>query len=128
MGKHKEVWLIDDDEANVFGLKRLMDHVDFCDHLRLYENGLNAIHDLQNIDNGSSEASYPDIIFLDVNMPVFDGWNFIDFISDLNIPEQLKLYVLSASNSNAIRQKALAYPIVDDYLVKPITARLLQQI
>lgn len=62
------------------------------------------------------------IILLDLNMPHFDGWDFLDAFSALaeDVKKQFVIYVLSSSIAESDREKALEYNSVKDYLVKPL--------
>ncbi|MEO0405504.1 MAG: response regulator, partial [Bacteroidota bacterium] len=63
--------IIDDDQMYVFGTKRVMSMVNFCKEVIVYEHGLAAIKGLQ--ERILKSESLPDVILLDLNMPVMDG-------------------------------------------------------
>ena len=68
----------------------------------------------------------PDVIFLDINMPVLDGWQFLDQFSSMGLLREFRLYVVSSSIDPADKYKASSYPVVSGYLTKPIKPAQLQ--
>jgi CheY-like chemotaxis protein len=70
----------------------------------------------------------PDIILLDLNMPILSGWEFLSqyslFYQQLTKP--VDIYVLSSSIDDADRELALAYPFVKDFFIKPMTTSLMK--
>ena len=72
----------------------------------------------------------PDVIFLDLNMPIMDGWEFLDEF--LKIPRSLKkritLYVVSSSIDPRDINRAKSISLVEDYLIKPITYEELKKV
>ncbi len=62
----------------------------------------------------------PDVVFLDINMPQMSGWEFLDALkTDF---AGCKIYMYSSSIDPADLQRATRYPMVRDYVVKPISA------
>ncbi len=73
------------------------------------------------------ECYCPTILFLDINMPILNGWNFLerfDKFSD-HIKKQITIYILSSSVDWSDKEKADANPYVKDYLVKPLSRETL---
>jgi CheY-like chemotaxis protein len=92
-----------------------------------YEDGQQALQALQ--ADGSPQSA-PDVILLDVGMPVYDGWDFLDEYEKL--PRELTgrclLYMLSSSINPPDIQRAAYYRTVKAYLTKPLTPEALEQI
>ena len=65
------------------------------------------------------DALRPDIILLDLNMPILDGWQFLDEFKQFNSTAQV--YIMSSSNYPEDIQNASNYPLVKGYIVKPLT-------
>ena len=113
--------IIDDDPIFVYGTKKVMKEVDFCSDVIVYNNGKEAINGLRNLVKEKKEM--PSLIFLDLNMPVMDGWEFLDdfiTITNNNI-EKVHVYVISSSIDANDFIRARNYEIVNNYILKPIT-------
>ncbi|MGY5851113.1 response regulator [Salegentibacter sp. F14] len=59
-------------------------------------------------------------IFLDLHMPVFNGWDFLECIEGLN-DQRISVFILTSSVSNADKDKAESYKSVKDFIVKPLS-------
>ncbi|HSP12947.1 MAG TPA: response regulator [Salegentibacter sp.] len=66
-------------------------------------------------------------IFLDLNMPNFNGWDFLNYLEELD-DNKLSVFILTSSVSNIDRQKARKYTSVKEFLVKPLSIPLLKNI
>ncbi len=126
--KVKRACIIDDDSIFIYGIKRIMNEIDFCDEIIVYENGESALNELGSLVLEGMRL--PDVILLDLDMPVMDGWVFLDEF--VKIPnhnqDQLSLYILSSSIHPGDIEKAKNYPIVDDFISKPVTITDLKHI
>ncbi|KYG82270.1 response regulator [Roseivirga echinicomitans] len=67
------------------------------------------------------------ILLLDINMPQFDGWDFLDQFDELNVElkQKFDIYLLSSSTDKADLNKAKFYPFVIDFIAKPLTSNSL---
>ena len=122
------IYLIDDDPICVFLTRKLVSSVfpgsiisEFCD-------GDIAIRHLTTIFD--KPQLFPDIIFLDLNMPVLDGWGFLKEFTFLDpaIKQKTKIYILSSSISPREIARSRSIPQVTDYLVKPLEQEQLMSI
>ncbi len=121
MKKIDRICIVDDDSILVYGMKLMMNEVDFCEEVLEYSNGLDAIEGLASIVNDGEPL--PLIIFLDLNMPIMDGWEFLDeFIKTPNYNlDNVSIYIISSSVDPRDREKANEYEIVKGYILKPVT-------
>lgn len=128
MRKIKSACIIDDDEIFVYGTRRIMEEVRFCDDIVVFNNGKEAIDGMQNyLTEGKS---LPDVIFLDINMPIMNGWDFLEEftkIPNLN-KEEVLLYVVSSSVDPSDLEKAKEFELVNNYILKPILPKQLHEI
>ncbi len=120
MAKFKNSCIIDDDPISVFGIKRSMKETNFSDNVVVYTNGQDALDGLTKmIDEGKK---LPSIIFLDLNMPIMDGWEFLDdFIKIPNTnTDKVIIFIVSSSMDPRDIIKAKNYNMVNNYILKPI--------
>ena len=124
MKKIKIACIIDDDPIFIRVVQKMMDVVDFCNDVQIYNNGKEAVDILKDM----SASDSPEIIFLDINMPVMNGWGFLDSFQSLNLPDGTRVYVVSSTIDPAEIEKARAYPFVTDFVEKPMTVEILKGI
>ena len=120
--------IIDDDPIHQYGMKILMKKVDFSNEVMVFHNGQEAIDAMLDLLNLGE--TLPSVIFLDLNMPIKDGWGFLDDF--VKIPhqnrEQVIIYVVSSSITSGDRIRAGQYEIVSNYIVKPVEEYQLREI
>ncbi|MBU3028051.1 response regulator [Zobellia galactanivorans] len=128
MTKIRSVCIIDDDPIFIYGTKRIMKEVDFSDEIIVYNNGQDAIEGLQQITDNGKEL--PSIIFLDLNMPIMNGWEFLDHFTEKpnNNQEDILIYIISSSVDPRDIARIQDYDIVNNYILKPITIEDLHKI
>ncbi|TXK51292.1 response regulator [Pontibacter qinzhouensis] len=114
----KKIMLVDDAEIANFITASLIGHIN--PQYPVY-NFTEPVVALTNLD-----AIAPDVIFLDLNMPVMDGWEFLEKLEEKGL--QHKVYILTSSTSKFDRQRATNFANVEEYLVKPINKDKLSQI
>ena len=125
--KLKRILLVDDDEATNFIHKIAIEDAGCCEEVICVSNGLEAISFLTKPENGSYPC--PEFIFLDLNMPLMDGWEFLDVLQKLlgrsKMPE---IYILSAFGKAKDRELAQQHPHVLGYIDKPLTRNRIEEI
>ncbi|QRM88827.1 response regulator [Lacinutrix sp. WUR7] len=126
MKQINSVCLIDDDPIFIFAIKRIFKTSNVCENFTVYNNGEDAISGLlQTIGAGKD---IPDLILLDLNMPIMDGWQFLDEFVKLKMSENITLYIVSSSVDPVDFMKAKEYELIKDFLVKPITSETLMSL
>ena len=118
--------IIDDDPIFIYTAKRMMDLVNFCNNYLIFKNGSEAINFLRPIIEQNEKA--PEIIFLDLNMPVMDGWQFLDEFITIPTKKEIVIYIVSSSIDPQDYEKAKKYKNVSNYIVKPIEINHLEEI
>jgi CheY-like chemotaxis protein len=113
--------VVDDDEIFTYGLKKLMKLRNFSEQVILFKDGRSALNFLCKVLNIPDEL--PEVILLDINMPVMDGWEFMDeFVSiKPRLSKNITIFMLTSSVLDEDRQRSLAYRDVDDLFIKPIS-------
>ncbi len=128
MAQVKNVLLIDDDEINNMICTKIIQKNSFSENVTTCLGGRQALAHLREATNGARPL--PDIIFLDINMPVMNGWDFLDQYQQ--IPElagrNILLIMLSSSSSAHDIDRANNYPQVAQYITKPLNVGHLEQI
>ena len=126
MQQTERTYIVDDDKVLVMLVKLLVKkHPDYNTCLE-FTNGKKALDYIKSLSSDIGEL--PDLILLDINMPVMDGWEFLDEISKLNINKNIPVYILTSSIDPTDKAKALNYPMVKDYIMKPVTIGRLSEI
>lgn len=116
------VFLIDDDNIYQFTARKILESTGLAKQIQSFYNGREAIKYLQDHDNCKPE-NLPDVIFLDINMPVMNGWEFLEEFHTFcgGFPKPIVVYVVSSSIDSYDIKKSREYKAVTDYIVKPIT-------
>ena len=120
------VCLVEDDPASVYWMKYKIKEANFCENLIVYSNGKEALEGLQSIMSRGDKL--PEIIFLDLNMPVMDGWEFLDEFTGTKTDAQILIYIVTSSINQDDFIRAKKYETVSGYIVKPITITNLDDI
>ena len=126
--KISSAWLIDDDKIYLFGLRKMIEISKRCDSITEFSNGSEAIRKLQTMVD--SPELLPDIIFLDINMPVMDGWQFLTAFDVLKkqLSRQIIIYMISSSIDDRDIERAKQLDAVKNYIIKPLPFDKLQSI
>lgn len=115
--KLNRIILIDDDKATNFINKKILTKLECSNEIIVFDDPDNAFNYLTNINSPK-----PDLIFLDINMPKMDGWEFVEKLSNdiktnhLHIPT----IILTSSFNPYDREKALLIPEIKELINKPL--------
>ncbi len=127
------ILLIDDNPLTNLFSEKLIQKLNIAEEIRAVENGQEAIDYLNN--NGKftqleQQQPSPELILLDINMPVMDGWGFLAEFNKMpeSKKKQTTIIMLSSSPNPEDKQKARADESVRDYKVKPLTKEALHEI
>lgn len=119
MRKIETACIIDDDPIFVFGARRIMEMAKFCKSFLIYGNGKEALEQLK--PRIIANENLPELILLDINMPVMDGWQFLEEITKLPPRDTITIYIVTSSIDPADTKRANEYTNLKGYIVKPIT-------
>ncbi len=122
--------IIDDDSMYVNLIKKIIEAKSLCQNLMVFKNGEEALNYFEVILNNLDKKSIPEIIFLDINMPVMDGWEFLEGFTKIKnkLGKTITLYIVSSSINPIDIERAKSINSVKDYLIKPVTIEDLESI
>ena len=121
----KRIYLVDDDPIYTFSMKAMLRQIGFEGDLKIYENGEEAYEGIKE----HSDKGIHELVLLDLNMPVMDGWEFLDAVSANGVlTEQMRIYIVTSSISPDDEAKAKSIDTVDGFLVKPVDRGTLKEI
>lgn len=118
MKKFKRVCLVEDDLTSILISKKYMEISGRVEEVLVYKNGKDAYDGLK--EQFKAGEQIPEIIFLDINMPVWDGWEFLEEFLKLPVKESVKVYILTSSSLGSDKEKAEHYGLQDQFLSKPL--------
>ncbi|MDA9555207.1 response regulator [Pelobium sp.] len=126
--KPLHILIIDDDEINNFIAAKLIDKIPPQAKVTTCLNGQEGIDYVKSMLNNQDE--FPDIIFLDINMPIMNGWDFLEEYSKLldQIKKQVVINMLSSSVYNDDISKAETYSTVNKFISKPLTVEKIKDL
>lgn len=127
--KFKSVFVVDDDKIVHFIVKKLLS-ANFPNlNTSFFENGHDALVDFK--DKLNDSESIPDLILLDLNMPVLDGWQFLEEFKLLKdtLTKKVTIYIISSSDNAVDHMRAVDFKEeISDYFLKPITLDCIKSI
>lgn len=118
------VVLVDDNEVDNMINERLMNSVQFADQVHVFTSGKGALEYFKNLDrNGKFPVEFiPEVIFLDINMPIMNGFLFVDAFGKLSkrITSHTKIVLLTSSENPNDLEKAKKNKLILDLVQKPL--------
>jgi CheY-like chemotaxis protein len=126
----KMLFFIDDDEDFLYVLARVASKLDFISSTLTALNGRVALDKL--ISMKENNEKLPDTMFVDLNMPVMDGFEFLENFKQLReVHEEFKniipVIMLTSSQENSDKEAALKLGVVEQYIIKPSGIKNLEQ-
>lgn len=122
------VCVIDDDKIYRFTIERYLKVHQLSEQIIEFSDAEDALNFLEsNVDNPNL---LPDIIFLDVNMPIIDGWKFmLKYQEFCSKPcKNIRIYMFSSSIDSRDQERAKDFPEISDFIVKPISEQKLKEL
>jgi CheY-like chemotaxis protein len=126
-----QILCVDDDPITLMLSKKVITKASFSNEIITSQNGEEALHYFNTLKDANTEhqlKKHPQLIFLDLNMPVMGGWEFLDHFNSEAFSEfkNIKIIVLSSTIDPEDLAKSKTYPMVIDFLSKPITLTMLE--
>jgi len=123
---YKAIMLIDDNEIDNLINQKIIEASNICDYIFTHTGGKSAIEFLRNIEKIApitGNQGLPELIFLDIDMPLMDGFQFLDEFDTLShaTKEYCKIVMLTSSINPQDMSKSKKYQYVKKYINKPLS-------
>ncbi len=128
MKKIDTLYVIDDDDVFQLLARVVIRSTNLVEKVKVFSNGEEAIKFLELICD--EPDNLPDVIFLDLFMPVLDGWGFLQkyLLLKPRICKKITIYIISSSIDPVDIERAKSMSEITDYIIKPITKEKFLQI
>lgn len=124
--------LIDDNEIDNFINMKMMEGCNFAEHIHVHTSSKSALEFSQNIERIGAAAKnlFPKVIFLDINMPIMDGFQFADEFEKISesLIKETRILILTTSLNPDDAEKAKKYKRIARFVNKPLTQQLLNSL
>ncbi len=119
------IMLIDDNNFDNFYHERIIKKSEITDNVITKRTGIEALEYLK-----TQENNIPDLIFLDINMPGMNGWEFLENFGKLNevYRYQIIIVMLTTSNNPDDKNRTKEFDMVAEYITKPLTKEVLSEV
>ncbi|NRT12606.1 response regulator [Flavobacterium sp. 14A] len=123
------ILFVDDDPITLMLCKKVISKAAFSDQIITAKNGEEALFLFENLLLNPTKP-LPELIFLDLNMPVMGGWEFLELFSKPIYKQfhDIKVIVLSSTIDPEDLEKTKEFPMVMDFLPKPISLTMLSKV
>jgi CheY-like chemotaxis protein len=124
MSQFSIVGIVEDNPIDIFINTKVIEQTNLCNELVTYNSAREALERLAN-----NQGANPELILLDIRMPDMDGFEFLDAFMKLPeaIHQKCKIIMLSSSIDDADESKARSYPVVYDFVCKPLTREKIER-
>lgn len=116
-----KIFLIDDEEVSLFLTQQMLVNSGLTEDIHPFMTAEEAINYLK----ACNEDDIPNVILLDLSMPVMNGWEFLDALAPLGdgFTEKCRIYILTSSLDDTDEEGAKSHPMVSGLLQKPISRK-----
>lgn len=124
--KRKHILLIDDNEIDNYVTNHIVTKSQLAEKITTKNSAIVALEYLKSLEENATE--FPELIFLDIKMPIMDGFGFLDELIKLSsiIEKKCAVVMLSSSNDQNDIDRAMQYSIVKKFFTKPLRLEVLQ--
>jgi CheY-like chemotaxis protein len=124
MGKPSKIVLVDDNHTTNFLNKMVIERSTIQTEVITFDNPVEGLESLTK----QKSMMHNWLIFLDINMPVMDGWAFADAYAALEVDESNVLVMLTSSVDPRDEERARNHDVIKDYRTKPLTFDILDEL
>lgn len=122
------IMAIDDDEATNFFTRVMLEDAGCTEHIKLMQSGQEALDYLAKSKDEDDHCPSPDLIFLDINMPAMNGWEFLEKYKAMHAEERVIVVMLTTSLFPADKARAEQIPEITAFENKPLTEEKINNI
>jgi len=127
MNKFNSLLFIDDDKLTNIYHELILQSSKICDNAKFFSSAEKAMEHLKTIVSDNDET-LPDVIFLDINMPAMNGWEFVDLYEQMEINDKPYIVMLSSSNHIKDVELSASKKTVHKLINKPLQVEQLENI
>ena len=122
------ICIVDDDEIYQYTITKTIETDKLSRKLLIFSDGEEALDFM--IENVGNKKDLPDVIFLDINMPIMDGFQFMEEFIDLapKVGKKITIYMVSSSVDPVDIERSQKISEISDYIIKPINSSQLKKI
>jgi CheY-like chemotaxis protein len=126
--KYKSLLLIDDSYIDNLINRKILDNDNFAESITVIESPKEAFNYIRDLYLEGKEL--PEVIFLDLRMPLMNGFEFLKALMDLPDmgPDKIRIYVLTSSLDPEDIKRVKENHLVTRFISKPLTSQILQDI
>ena len=117
--------VVDDDDVNLYIMTRLVERTAYKTNMITKTDGNSGIDYLQELIE--NKEPLPTLILVDINMPISDGWEFLDKYKQLAIEQNIDVYILTSSVFDIDIERSKDYEFLAGFISKPITVEKLDE-
>ncbi|MDT0684930.1 response regulator [Autumnicola psychrophila] len=118
--------IVDDDPIQVFLCENYLKMSGLIENIMILRDGKEAYEKFKAIF--LSGQSLPEVVLLDLNMPIWDGWQFLDEFTTIPVDKKITIFILTSSIDKRDMERAKKYKEVSNYIVKPVTMKTLKRL
>lgn len=118
--------VIDDDDINIFIIKKIIEKTGYNVDMVSKSNGRLAIDYLADI--AQNEELFPQLILIDINMPILNGWEFLEAYQKLSINKRVDMYMLSSSVYENDIERSRTFTAIKGFISKPLSIDKLSEL
>ena len=120
------IYVVDDDDIYVFTALRVLESIGLTEHVQVFDNGKKALDQL--LLNYEKGDVLPDLILLDLNMPIWDGWFFLTEIEKTVFVKKIDIMIVSSSINTEDITRISENKLVKGFISKPLSIDVMKEL